>query len=307
MHDFTWRHGIAAGLILIISFAIGGYILGFGLGEQAGEYQANSDTYAKHASDEINSTCARLNGAAQTKCIIDVIEATNQHERAESDLKAQRNMARWALLMLIATVLMTVVTAFGVYYVWRTLLATQSMAKDSKEIGKFQTKAYLRIKEFKFHWFGDGLVTLKSDDGIGFCVRPEFTNMGNSPARNILFACKFSLDSGGYTICKTKQSYFVIASPALGIGQTTKNLGFTPLYFKPKDFLEGATREVIRVKNHVTVNIDLSVVYEDVFGDKWLITSTYHKTLGVTDRREGAGIVEVLEPFDFRTNEQKIN
>ncbi|WP_299800826.1 hypothetical protein [uncultured Ruegeria sp.] len=172
------NYAITAGLTLIIAFSVGGYILGFGLGEQSGEHQANTDTYARHAQDEIDSTCAGLDGAAQTECIVRVVEATNQHERSESDLQAQRNMARWALLMLLATVAMAVITAFGVYYVWRTLQATQKMAADTREIGEAQVSAQLMPV--------DRLANLVNmGNGVSFSGKFKIRNVGSTPAYRV--------------------------------------------------------------------------------------------------------------------------
>ncbi|MGJ8627055.1 MAG: hypothetical protein ACSHXB_08855 [Sulfitobacter sp.] len=162
---------ITAGLTLIVAFAVGGYILGFGLGEQSGEHQANTDTYAKHAQDEIKRTCGRLNGAAYTECIIGVVETTNEHKRSESDLTAQRNMARWALWMLLATIAIAIVTAFGVYYVWRTLSVT-------REIGEAQVRAYLFID-------GAKVTPRVEKDHVFWDLNVTFKNSGQSPARNI--------------------------------------------------------------------------------------------------------------------------
>lgn len=174
---------VAAGLTLLIAFSLAGYILGFGLGEQSGEHQANADTYAKHAQNEIDGTCADLNGPAHTECIIRVVEATNEHERAESDLNAQRDMARWAFLMLIVTVAMAIITAFGVFYVWRTLLATQKMAEETTRIGEAQVRAYLTIKD----------MTIGFDDSLT-CPQLQMTlaNTGQSPARKIEIVLRFS-------------------------------------------------------------------------------------------------------------------
>lgn len=168
------RHWIAAttaGLALLIAFSVGGYILGWGLGVDAGEYQANTDTYTKHAADEIESACTSGDALADTECIVRVIEATNEHKRAERDLIAQRNMARWALLMLIATVAMAVITGGGVYYVWRTL-------KVTREIGEAQVRAYLSVK--------DARVTPNVDGPrVMWNFKVSLKNAGQSPARKI--------------------------------------------------------------------------------------------------------------------------
>jgi CHASE3 domain sensor protein len=72
-----------------------------------------------------------------------VVETANEHERAEDDLNAQRNMAKWALFMLLATVAMAITTVFGVYYVWRTLNATQEMSADQAKVWSDQVSASL--------------------------------------------------------------------------------------------------------------------------------------------------------------------
>ncbi|WP_300584976.1 hypothetical protein [Marivita sp.] len=172
------------GLALLIAFSIGGYILGFGLGQQAGEQQANANTYARHAQDEINSACTGLDGVAQTECIIRVIEATNEHQRSEQDLNAQRNMARWALWMLVATMMMALITALGVYYVWRTLLATQKMAEDTRDIGEAQVRAYLSMND------GEVIIgEILEDNELGHQVRFDVWltvhNSGQSPAMGV--------------------------------------------------------------------------------------------------------------------------
>lgn len=143
--------------------AIGGYILGYGLGEQSGERQAHSDTYARHAAEHIEQSCSMLDGSAQTECIVRVVEATNEQERAQDDLNAQKNMARWALLMLVATVAMAFVTAGGVYYVWRTLQTT-------REIGEAQVRSYI------YPSCSTEQINIEANT-----ISIEFQNYGNSP------------------------------------------------------------------------------------------------------------------------------
>jgi hypothetical protein len=157
------------GLAIVLAFAVGGYILGFGLGEQAGERHANANTYEKHAQDEINSICAALDGVSQTKCIIRVVEATNDHERAEGALAAQQNMAKWALLMLLATVAMAVISIFGAYYVWLNLKATQ-------DIGTAQTRPWLSVD------MDIASDILFKDKETRITLNVVIKNHGNSPA-----------------------------------------------------------------------------------------------------------------------------
>ena len=175
MSDFSWRHGITAGLTLIIAFAIGGYILGHQLGHEVGKKDAHTKEYERHAANEIERTCLRLDPAAEAECVVRVINSAHEQKRAESDLIAQRNMARWALLMLLATIAMTFITAAGAYYVWRTLKATQEIARDTARIGEAQTRAYVHVSGAELSWGGPNAEA----PSIALTVE----NVGQTPAK----------------------------------------------------------------------------------------------------------------------------
>ncbi len=88
--------------------------LGWRNGEAEGEYAANSDTYAKHAQEQIEGCFKLADDPAKSKCVREVVKAQNEHERAEADLVAQTEMGLWAFGMLIVTGVMALVfTTFG--------------------------------------------------------------------------------------------------------------------------------------------------------------------------------------------------
>lgn len=62
-------------------------------------------------------------------------------KQSQYDLNAQQDMAEWALGMLIIAFWLTLITLGGVFFVWRTLKATQDMAKSAKEIGDARVRA----------------------------------------------------------------------------------------------------------------------------------------------------------------------
>ncbi|MEL6450239.1 MAG: hypothetical protein AAFQ19_03190 [Pseudomonadota bacterium] len=168
MFEGHWRTAIAAGLTLIAAFAVSGYILGHQLGEESGKKDAHTKKYERHAADEIQRTCLRLDPAAEAECVVRVMKTAHEHIRAESDLVAQRNMARWALFMLLATLAIAGITAGGVYYVWRTLGVT-------RDIGQAQTRAYLTPKILKLSWLPKA----------GARAEIEIENKGASPTRGV--------------------------------------------------------------------------------------------------------------------------
>lgn len=150
---------------------------GRSVGVAEGEYEAQSDTYARHAEQDIQRRCLSLDLVASAECIQDVIEAANESERAERDVVAQSEMALWALGMLIVTTLMTVITAVGVVFVWRTLVATQKMAIDTREIGEAQVRSYV-------------YATAAEIDVTANTMTVTFRNFGNSPGSISYIDCK---------------------------------------------------------------------------------------------------------------------
>ncbi|WCE67989.1 hypothetical protein PL335_06480 [Sulfitobacter faviae] len=228
---------IAGGLALIVAFAVGGYILGFGLGEQSGEYEANADTYARHAQDEINSACAGLDATAQTECIVRVVEATNEHKRAESNLKAQRDMARLALWMLAVTIVMAIVTAGGVYYVWQTINVT-------REIGEAQVRAYQSVK---------GIEILESNDKTRMGIILSAGNDGQSPALDSDAVLRVLFQVGG----EMKEVY-----TAIPIGPMSAGVTINPFAIEPDVGTEFASR----YRSATAARVDAAIYTKDIFG-----------------------------------------
>lgn len=140
----------------------------------SGQYEASD------ASRKIAEICASETGLAAVECVIE--QTKGQQERANDtrDLNAQEWMAHWALWMFVVTSVMAFITAIGVWFVWRTLLATQQMARETREIGEAQVCAYLT--------FGGVSVTLipgkRKLHKLTFSVAVK--NSGHSPAKQVV-------------------------------------------------------------------------------------------------------------------------
>ncbi len=121
-------------------------------GEALGEYSANSDTYARNTQEHIKECLALPEDGRKSKCIVKVVEASNEHERAEKDLIAQTEMALWALGMLVVSTLMMFVSALGVWWIRETLAETRNAVKAAddavtvtRKIGESQLRAYCSV------------------------------------------------------------------------------------------------------------------------------------------------------------------
>jgi hypothetical protein len=56
-------------------------------------------------------------------------DAKAQEKRAEDDLKAQQDMAKWAMWMFVAAGLTVLLTMIGILLIWRTLIHTRRASK----------------------------------------------------------------------------------------------------------------------------------------------------------------------------------
>ncbi|MCM2561463.1 hypothetical protein M8756_05865 [Lutimaribacter sp. EGI FJ00015] len=141
--------------------------------ERATAAQYYSDT-TQHGPRACRSIVAETGVLDWLTCLADNISADGSVKQSEYDLKAQQDMAAWAFGMLVATVWLTVITLFGVFFVWRTLLATQAMARDAREIGEAQVRAYISPTHGEYEIGPRGLK-----------VRVYFRNYGQSPGRDV--------------------------------------------------------------------------------------------------------------------------
>ena len=133
------------------------------LGEAGERQEANSRSYAADANEQI-AKCPVSNIPRYTKCVVEVIESTNEQQRSERDLVAQMKMGEWAFWMVIISAIVAAVTAVGVWWVKRTLDATliaATAAHDAvtvtRDIGEKQIGAYLVCEKIDYECFGQAV------------------------------------------------------------------------------------------------------------------------------------------------------
>ena len=145
------------------------------------EYKAQG--YASDRDAEIEDICGRMAFGDAIECIREEIQAAQESQRAEYDLKAQQEMADWAFWMIVASVAAVVVTATGVVYVAATLGQTRKGVKAAvdvvdvtREMGQRQMRAYVGVTK--------GRATYDKDTGnLQYSVTIE--NTGQTPAYNV--------------------------------------------------------------------------------------------------------------------------
>ncbi|MDF1717439.1 MAG: hypothetical protein P1U75_12320 [Antarcticimicrobium sp.] len=168
---------IAALLSLILAFT---YDVATSHTERKLRAEQNSSGYVSSAEKRVDEACGGLSGGDLIACVQQEVEATNEHKRSEYDLTAQQDMDDWSFWLLWVSVSSVAVSTLAVILVWRTLdvtretlIATQDMARDTREIGEAQVRAYLTARQVQV-----------ACDAQHSCLsfRCNVSNHGQSPA-----------------------------------------------------------------------------------------------------------------------------
>ena len=185
---------VAFGVYLMLGFALVSYLM-FLKGYERSDQDHQSD-YAEHYKSQINeqNCIAKLTTEEAVQCYKESSNAARENTRAEQDLNAQREMAYWAELMVLASSILGFVgigvTAIGIHYVRKTLGVSSAAVKQaiiannqSRNLFILENRPWLKIKRFKFYDIPD-----YREDGTEY-TRQYFgitvENIGNNHARNV--------------------------------------------------------------------------------------------------------------------------
>jgi hypothetical protein len=155
------------------------------------EYQEQVEHYEKEAADKIVRECAGIvpSNPALRDCLLKGIAAYQKDDTSKQDLKAQQDMAYWALWMLIVSAVGLVVSVFGLCALLYSLKQTRTAIKDTRELGETQMRAYLNLVETET----EALHGILRDDEKA-SVEFKFTNSGSTPARNAKYIATIEIN-----------------------------------------------------------------------------------------------------------------
>jgi hypothetical protein len=148
-------------------------------GQAEGQEAANSNYYASEAERQIQGYCLGLGPSDLRECIRDAIETQNESQRAESDLVAQRDAARWGLLSLALSGLGTLLSGGALVGLFASLAQTKRAISDTREIGEAQTRAYLSLK---IKHLDVNVVSNEDGSNLAVVIQVEVENSGSTPA-----------------------------------------------------------------------------------------------------------------------------
>lgn len=146
----------------------------------------NATQYEASASKQGPETCRPIMDERGVfdwlACLAESVGVDGSVKQAEYDLKAQQDMAVWALGMLIVTIWLSVITLVGVLFVgWtlretrRAVKAADDAVKVTREIGIAQISPYLSIVH----------ASAFIDERNGICFTVQVKNSGQTPAKNV--------------------------------------------------------------------------------------------------------------------------
>ena len=178
--------------------------------EAASEYTGSGDHHFR-------STCRIIPLRLSLECVSEQQGGGDEQAAAIGGLKAQQEMSAWTLGMLWISGFMLLTTIAGLYIVARTLRATRDAlisaeraadaaevtARDAREIGKKQVRAYLTV---------DKMVAEMTERGPCFSILIQ--NSGNSPARKVHCRITATLMNGPKA-ADHKTTHFVVDVPAI--------------------------------------------------------------------------------------------
>lgn len=172
------------------------------------------------------------------ECLRVRIEPSREEQRAEEDLRAQKDMARWALALLVITFLLggiTVgVTLYGVFLVRDTLQANRDavdVAREANRLAADSRRAWLSIEEASLTF-----PTELTEDYFVMTPRTRVKNLGDVPATSVEVRFQAHFFKG------SEQSHSdAEASFARGLRTHPVELG--QILFPQEDFTSRETRQ----------------------------------------------------------------
>lgn len=173
MPDRYWSRILAIGLGPLL---IGAVALWLYADEQRQQRAETAHHDRDKAYSEAQESCGSISGALdQLYCVLDEAETTEEEKRNEYDLKAQQDMALFALAMAIFTFISLGIGLAGVYYVARSLNLTRQLFLEERR-----------------PWLEESLTTegmqiFHLENSFGFVAKMIFRNVGQMPAVNIHF------------------------------------------------------------------------------------------------------------------------
>lgn len=186
----------AVRLIFFAALALFSFLAVWDLASSDAENRAraeiNAAKYAAGTQEAIERRCGPLENEFVAVCVSEVIESSYEHQRAERDLAAQRDMAKWAFWLLIVSAFGIVLLALTYYEAMKTAQAAIFAADIARQAMIAEHRAWVGITKVSMC----SPAYLSEDDGF-FFVGVDYTNFGPTPAKNVWVQCEAHFGPAG--------------------------------------------------------------------------------------------------------------
>jgi len=221
---------LAIALILLAVTGVASFSYGVFLADNSNQREAADAAhyYQRNADKQIASHCPRITGAVRTECVNQTRDAARDKQREEYALGAQKLSAHWTRLMGIAAFVGVLLSAVGIYLIFKTFEETReqsdgfnrsvehaarsakameavakSMARTAKMITETVkiNKQISDVQKRVFSMQNRAYITVKvgsahfqdQQDEIYFAAWPKMFNIGSIPACNVRAAVKVGI------------------------------------------------------------------------------------------------------------------
>jgi hypothetical protein len=144
-------------------------------------------------------------------------ETANETRRAEQDLKAQKDSAKWAMVMGLMALISTIVSGVGLIYLWKTVQYTREAALHARAT-LHSGRAWVLFKGHTFDF------SRPLDAEEGYLLSFNAINAGNTPALNVKYVYRMEPVALGADIMDIPLEHDV-AKKGKTVGQSTSILG----------------------------------------------------------------------------------
>jgi hypothetical protein len=168
MFSFNLARHASAGLIfaaglLVVAQTGAGLLKSYNdTRESYRKYQQEFETERQQASQKIANNCQIIGpiNPAFRDCIAKGVLAYQEKYNSEQDLRAQQDMAYWAMALFFLSVVSAIIGFVGLVALFISLKQTRQAISLDKEVGHAQVRAYLSVRPSEeIQVFGVGKVT----------------------------------------------------------------------------------------------------------------------------------------------------
>lgn len=170
MRGSNWRRldttviGLLGAFVLVSLF-----ILSWQLARLDASYSRQAEQsaaeYGDRTQDRIRSTCKEMESIAFSKCVDEIVKATEEFQTSQRDLAAQQSMALWACAMFWTSAASLIVTAGGIVFVARTFWITQGQLDQQRDANSISIRSAIAAEK-----------TLAASERPWICITAEITS-----------------------------------------------------------------------------------------------------------------------------------